>query len=383
MGLRGWLTRQAVAGAHVLVVEVPGAWSTRVAVEQALAQRGWQYAVSPADADVLVVCGRPGEQLAAAVDVLWEHLPGPRTRVGVASASEAGRALADAEAQLLDDRKQREEARQRPTSPALLAESHDSPMDHGDMDHGDMDMSGPGGIALAGGGPDRDGLAMDVLHLPLGPVLPHWPPGLVLRCALQGDVISESEVEVLDPVAAAHPPVSAPRLAAQHCDVAADLLAVAGWDSMAATARRHRDLILAAAASASAPGPASASAFECVAALERVTTRIARSRTLRWALRDLGIVDDAVLAGHRLPESTRGDVHDRLLRLLVSAGDLLRDQPAPAPVPDPSPVLAALPALVHGLDIGAARLVVASLAPLPVESAAHAPAPADPAGGHA
>jgi hypothetical protein len=378
MGLRGWLTRQAVAGAHVLVVEVPGAWSTRVAVEQALAQRGWQYAVSPADADVLVVCGRPGEQLAAAVDVLWEHLPGPRTRVGVASASEAGRALADAEAQLLDDRKQREEARQRPTSPALPAESHDSP-----MDHEDMDMSGPGGIALAGGGPDRDRLAMDVLHLPLGPVLPHWPPGLVLRCALQGDVISESEVEVLDPVAAAHPPVSAPRLAAQHCDVAADLLAVAGWDSMAATARRHRDLILAAAASASAPGPASASAFECVAALERVTTRIARSRTLRWALRDLGIVDDAVLAGHRLPESTRGDVHDRLLRLLVSAGDLLRDQPAPAPVPDPSPVLAALPALVHGLDIGAARLVVASLAPLPVESAAHAPAPADPAGGHA
>lgn len=376
MGLRGWLTRQAVAGAHVLVVEVPGAWSTRVAVEQALARRGWQYAVSPADADVLVVCGRPGEQLAAAVDVLWEHLPGPRTRVGVASASEAGRALADAEAQLLDDRKQREEARQRPTSPALPAESHDSP-----MDHGDMDMSGPGGIALAGGGPDRDGLAMDVLHLPLGPVLPHWPPGLVLRCALQGDVISESEVEVLDPVAAAHPPVSAPRLAAQHCDVAADLLAVAGWDSMAATARRHRDLILAAAASASAPGPASASAFECVAALERVTTRIARSRTLRWALRDLGIVDDAVLAGHRLPESTRGDVHDRLLRLLVSAGDLLRDQPAPAPVPDPSPVLAALPALVHGLDIGAARLVVASLAPLPVESAAHAPA--HPAGGHA
>src|SRR5699024_11402590 len=63
---------------------------------------------------------------------------------------------------------------------------------HGGMDHsghsghgghGGMDMA-PEGISLAQGGQDRDGLEMDVLHLPLGPVLPFWPAGLVLtaRC---------------------------------------------------------------------------------------------------------------------------------------------------------------------------------------------------------
>ena len=37
------------------------------------------------------------------------------------------------------------------------------------MDHGGMSMPEPGGIPLAGGGPDRDGLEMDVLTVPLGP----------------------------------------------------------------------------------------------------------------------------------------------------------------------------------------------------------------------
>ena len=70
-------------------------------------------------------------------------------------------------------------------------------MDHGGMDHGDMEMS-PGGIPLAEGGEDRDGLEMDVLHVRLGPVLPHWPAGLVLRCSLQGDVIAEAQAELVD-----------------------------------------------------------------------------------------------------------------------------------------------------------------------------------------
>ena len=47
----------------------------------------------------------------------------------------------------------------------------------------------PDGIPLAEGAEDRDGLEMDVLHLPLGPVLAHWPAGVVLRVTLHGDVV--------------------------------------------------------------------------------------------------------------------------------------------------------------------------------------------------
>ena len=63
-------------------------------------------------------------------------------------------------------------------------------IDHGGIDHGGMDMARPGGSPLPReGDDDRDGLEMDVLHVPLGPVLPHWPAGLVVWCVLQGDVI--------------------------------------------------------------------------------------------------------------------------------------------------------------------------------------------------
>jgi hypothetical protein len=64
-------------------------------------------------------------------------------------------------------------------------------MDHGDMDHGDMEMA-PGGIALAEGADDRDGLEMDVLTHPLGPLLDRWPGGLELRLTLHGDVVGDA-----------------------------------------------------------------------------------------------------------------------------------------------------------------------------------------------
>ena len=38
---------------------------------------------------------------------------------------------------------------------------------------------------MADRGDDRDGLRLDQLHLPLGPVLPDWPAGLVLRVITQ------------------------------------------------------------------------------------------------------------------------------------------------------------------------------------------------------
>jgi hypothetical protein len=59
-------------------------------------------------------------------------------------------------------------------------------------------MELPGGLPMADLGDDRDRLRLDRLHVPLGPVLPDWPPGLVVRTVLQGDVIQEASADVLD-----------------------------------------------------------------------------------------------------------------------------------------------------------------------------------------
>ncbi|QKV97044.1 hypothetical protein HUT19_39595 [Streptomyces sp. NA02950] len=97
---------------------------------------------------------------------------------------------------------------------------------------------------------------------PLGPVLPDWPAGLVLRLALQGDVVQCAEI---CPVRAAGAPGqaywdepwlraargervergrAARRLRAAHPDSAARFLAVCGWDDLAARARGVRDEVV-------------------------------------------------------------------------------------------------------------------------------------------
>lgn len=358
MGLRERFAAYAVSSAHVLVVEVPGWWTARAAVERELAARGWRTALSPADADVLILCGEPGDRLATAVDRVWDQFPGPRARVAVRTTDAAAVALADAAALLLDEGHQRADAQARPAAPSNHEQSrgeHHGSMDHGmdrgSMDHGSMDMA-PAGIPLANGGADRDGLVMDVLHLPLGPVLPYWPAGLVLHCSLQGDVVAEARAEVLEPAVGSPPCPSewaATGRAAQRCDGVARLLAVAGWDDAAAAARRTRDALL-----------AGLEPEQGAQQLDRLQRRITGSRSLRWLLRGLGPIDDAVLAEHGLSQRARGDVHDRLVAMLESARASLlgRDLGEPA---DATAVLAALPGLVTGLELGAARLVVASV----------------------
>ena len=61
------IARSATRRAHVLLVEVPNQWRTRATVERAVLARGWSLAVSAADADLLVVCGRPRPQLEEAI----------------------------------------------------------------------------------------------------------------------------------------------------------------------------------------------------------------------------------------------------------------------------------------------------------------------------
>ncbi len=80
----------------------------------------------------------------------------------------------------------------------------------GPYGHGGSGMTGgtPHGRPLAERADDlRDGLALDVLPLTVGPFFPAFPAGLALRVSLQGDVITEVEM-LADPFLAdsADPP---------------------------------------------------------------------------------------------------------------------------------------------------------------------------------
>ena len=423
MGLRDLVARAASRQVHALMVEVPGWWRTRAAVERAVLARGWSLAFAPADADLLIVCGEPGSRLEEAVELVWHQLPGPRVRVDVREYDDVARRLDDGHAGLLDVERHRHDAQQRLEGPDLLralsknsgqnhsnhegmnhgahgghqgiehsdregmdhsahegmghsgnhhddgmdhdahrgmdhsahegmghsGNHHDDGMDHDahqGMDHsahgghGGMDMS-LGGIPLAGGGEDRDGLEMDVLTVRLGPVLPHWPAGLVLRCLLQGDVIATADAEFVGPARSLDTP---PDSRVRSMDNVVSVLALAGWDDAAAQARRVRDAVLEHGWSDMAN-----------AGLHRLRRKVRRSWLLRWSLRGIAQLRVAEVHHCGLPSDAVGDTHDRLIRMLDRAGsDAGHDQQRAYSI---EPLARA----ITGLDLATARLVVASL----------------------
>ena len=349
MGLRRQLATLAVDATHVLLVEAPGAWLTRVAIEREIGRRGWRLALSPADADALVTAGTPGPQLSQRVESVWEQLPGPRSRTVIADHTDTASvrtALDMVAAELLDPERQIRDARKREGS-ATDHMSDDSDMS-GDMNM-DMDMS-PSGIPLAEGGDDRDGLEMDVLHLPLGPVLPHWPAGVVLRCTLQGDVVVAAEASEVDESDGVAMNLGPNERAALRCDQLASLLALSGWADGHAAVRRVRDALI------DEPDAAVGTAL-----LDDLQRRLRRARLLRWSLRGIGDLrpDDQPDA----PSQLHGDVYQRLVRLADQArAELTGDAASPAPPASVTVLLAVAERLVVGLDLAAARLVVASLA---------------------
>lgn len=386
MGVNDALARYAGRRAHVLVAEAPGNWELRAFVERRLSRRGWCPAMSPADADILAVCGVAGPELVAGVDLIWDQMPGPRVRIEVRDPGSVDAELNRAAAELADTGAQRHDAASRSRSVAQelgLSESHEvngnsdhhdmdhghmdhghmdhghmdhGDMDHGHMDHGHMDMA-PAGIALAEGADDRDGLEMDVLHLPLGPVLAYWPSGLVLKCILHGDVLADAEAWVIDADQIGERPqlpaeAAAPWAAARECDHITNVLALAGWPAAAWQASEIRDLLL------DEPSSTDRARLQ----LEKLLRRLRRSWVLRWSLRDLARWDDADVQRHRLPRALTGDTYDRLLGHVGHALALLSNESAPRAFgADAADVITALPDLVRGLDIASVRLVVASL----------------------
>lgn len=363
MGVTGLLVRAGAARPHVLVAAMPGGTAVRLAAEEQLRRRGWPAALSPADADVLLVAGAPAADIAASVQATWAAVPAPRVRALVTSPGEVAAALDAAQAELAVGAPYGLAAGDSTVRPAGhgfgadghnggrnangMGGSHDTMSgghhshdmgDHQAMsggshghDMGGMDMSMPGGLPMAERGDDRDGLKLDRLHVPLGPVLPDWPAGLVVRLVLQGDVIQHAEAGAVGLAADAGSfwtepwrraaagetvttGVAARRRAAAHLDSLTRFLRVAGWGDAAAMACRLRDETLD-GTPVSSLGPA----------VRRLAARVARSRVLAWSTRGAGVLrpDAAAAAGLTgLAGRAGGDVTARYRRWCRELADL-------------------------------------------------------------
>ncbi|MEV0662337.1 hypothetical protein ACIBI3_35040 [Actinomadura luteofluorescens] len=284
MGLKRFAGLGRFAARRPFVVSAADGTRDRLAVERAMRRRRWRPALSPAETGMLVVCGNPGPALAGAIDVVWRDMPDPRVRV---SAS-------DLEGVAGGPR------------PAL-----------------DLDA------AMADRADDRDGLKLDVLHVPLGPVLSYWPAGLRVDLALQGDVVQKAEVTAVDTGGGTF--WTEERQAASRLDGLSRLLHVAGWETAGERAAVLRDDAL--------DGPADDALARRFASFARM---VGRSRALAWM--------------------TRGFVKERLDGRLRDIGAALEGLPV-RPRETWDEAAAVLPALLEGAELAQARLIVASLDP--------------------
>lgn len=436
MELTRAVLRFAAGRPHVLLLEVPGGTATRLAAEVELRRRGWPAAASPAEADMVVLAGAVGARLTPMMGLLWRQVPKPRVFAHLDEAAIVPQVLDEARRRLATGGE---------TWEAFAGEEQDGDQSHeghhggehgGDSDHGDGDhedtstgggdhgsdheggdeqsggddhgdghggrhnhggghghdhggMEMPGGLSMAGRGPDRDGLQLDQLHVPLGPLLPDWPAGLVVSTTLQGDVVQQVEVDVLreesvhegfwdepwrragsgQEVARGE---GARRRVAGYLDSLARFLRVAGWPDSAVSAARSRDELL-----------AGARAEQVTPRLQRLIRKLRRARTLRWLTDGLGVLssvraESAGFEGGVLRASRGdGDVTARwqtwlteIERLLPQVDDttalltesvLLHDKSGADP--RSLPALAVLPDLLEGAELAGVRLIVASLDP--------------------
>lgn len=315
MGLTDRVWALAARRPRCYVVEAPGGAAVRRAVEDVLDDRDWRAADSPASADVLVVAGPPlPDDLRDAAGLLWTQLPGPRVRLDLVEVDEVAPSLDSLGARLADRAEHRRDARDRDRDATRAwvgtaeHQGHDAHEEH--EGHGGHEMA-PGGIPLAGGADDRDGLEMDVLEHPWGPLLSHWPGGAELVLTLHGDVVGDVEV-------VSWPPQDDASGDVQRWDAVATTLALAGDAVGARLARRGRG----AAVRGGEPDPGGRLARDLRARL---------SRWRRWQV---------------LPP----DAAERLLGYLDGEG---HHEPRPGSVAE----------VVRGRDLADARLALAAWGP--------------------
>jgi len=266
-------------------------------------------------------------------------------------------------------------------------------MHGGHHSHAGHDMGVVDGLPMADRADDRDGLRLDRLHVPLGPALADWPAGLVLRLALQGDIVQEVAVEPTAAPASPRPPFwnepwlraaagervsqgdAARRLCAAHLDSLGRFFAVTGWADMAARTRYVRDRAL-----------AGADAAELSALVRPLIRRAEHSRTLRWLTSGLGLLpaEHAHHLGVTGPALVAdGDAHSRMLGWLEAVGrnaaacdetealdvaQVIAQVVGPrgrvdGRVPPSQALLDVLPSLLEGTEFACARIIVASLDP--------------------
>lgn len=358
MVLSDRLRRFAAARPHLLLVDAPGGAAARLAVERFTREQGWPLVDTPADADLLVLAGS-ADGFPDHIGRVWEQLPGPRALVRLGGADDVPAALASAQDGLTDRDAHRRDIRrtQRPTASEPAAQGghdmsgggHDMGGGGHDMGHGGHDMGGmqmPAGLAMADRAPDRDGLQLDVLTVPWGPVLPWWPAGVVLTTVLQGDVVQQATVEQLGTPAqraagwaAALADLPAPAAAAVvRLDALVRLLAVAGWDGARLRCQHVRDAVLA--------DPEDAPA---AARLRALAARVSGSRSLARMTGGLATTQDE-------------DVTARYRRWLAEAVAAVTTGDLPPPAADRH-AIHQLPALLAGTDVAGLRLVMASIDP--------------------
>lgn len=322
---RSW----AYGSPRVAVLAAPSDLALGWQVERACVSRGWDLAVSPAGTELLVVVGdlegRP-DPLRAAADVWWHHVGAPRARTTVRRASEADGAL-DAALERLRDWPVQGQESLRGNEVAELLGAGDEERGRHDMEgHGGHDMADVAGLPMAGTGDDRDGLALDLITYRFGPFLHGWPAGLVVRTQLSGDIVATADVE-----AKPHLPEPVPgRPALAHA--VAEVLDLAGWGSASREVRSARNQLL--------------DGGDLGASHRRWITRVRRSRTLRWTLRGI-----AVLQGHDAADRMADSCDELLSPGPARAADVVLDV-------DPDDVVA----VMAGTELARARIAVASLA---------------------
>lgn len=390
MGLTDVLARLAIRATQVLIVESPGQWSTRVELEQQMRRRGWRPAWTPADADVLAVCGAPGPELAELVDRLWEQMPGPRVRTDTSSPATVSSALDAVATLLLDTSHHRVDAQDRPLSPEIPQDhgqidhgghashggmdhrgmdSDEGPEDHHGMDHSSHEGTNHGDHGTHGGMSHGDHSQMnhddhDMGHGGHGGMdhsghgghggMDMAPEGIPL--AQGGEDRDGLEMDVLHLQLGPVLPFW-PAGLVLHCSLQGDVVVDATASVIDAT--EHR---------AGAPGRptdhASATVTQCDQvmallalagaedladcarrardgiltgdpgaardAVERLHRKVRRSRLLRWSLRGVLPLGPADLERHGLPGHCLGDAHDRLLaqleRIRVEVGGATPDR---------------------------------------------------------
>ena len=201
--------RRSAAAAPVPVFLARGGGAGLLPVELAGDLR-LRLVASPRHATVLVAAGRFPGPLGVALDRVHDQLPAPRATLWWTADPDADRpaALRDATIVTGSDPADPVVALHRDlclgrirSDAAVLADDPPNPFEgQGDHGQGGEGMMGgvPWGRPMAMTGDDRDGLALDRLPVVLGPFLPGFPNGLRVHAVLQGDVVQEANLEVLD-----------------------------------------------------------------------------------------------------------------------------------------------------------------------------------------